>query len=95
MFLYYIITALGGAIIALTIYIAVYRLVYKGRANSIIEKATADAENIKQSKMLEAKEHFLQLKSDYDRKVNDKNNQLRHRENNIRSKETSLNQLSS
>ena len=43
MFLYYIITALGGAIIALTIYIAVYRLVYKGRANSIIEKATADA----------------------------------------------------
>ena len=95
MFLYYIITALGGAIIALTIYIAVYRLVYKGRANSIIEKATADAENIKQSKMLEAKEHFLQLKSDYDRKVNDKNNQLRDRENNIRSKETSLNQLSS
>ncbi len=93
--LYYIIAAIAGALLALAIYIAVNRAVNRGRADAIIEKATAEAENIKQTKMLEAKEHFFQLKSDYDRKANEKSNQLRDRENNIRMKETQLNQQSS
>ncbi len=94
MFLYYIIAAIVGAALALGIYIAVNRAVNKGRADAIIEKATVEAENIKQNKMLEAKEHFLQLKSDYDRKVNDRNNQLRDRENGIKNRENQLNQQS-
>lgn len=94
MFLYYIIAAVVGAALALGIYIAVNRAVNKGRADAIIEKATVEAENIKQNKMLEAKEHFLQLKSDYDRKVNDRNNQLRDRENGIKNRENQLNQQS-
>ncbi len=94
MFLYYILAAIAGAALALGIYIAVNRAVNKGRADALIEKATAEAENIKQSKMLEAKEHFLQLKSDYDRKVNDRNNQLRDRENGIKNRENQLNQQS-
>ncbi len=92
MFLYYILAAIAGAALALGIYIAVNRAVNKGHADALIEKATAEAENIKQSKMLEAKEHFLQLKSDYDRKVNDRNNQLRDRENGIKNRENQLNQ---
>lgn len=95
MFIYYIIAAVAGALLALAIYILVMRMVNKGRADAIIEKATSEAENIKQAKMLEAKEHFFQLKSDYDRKVNEKNNLLRDRENNIRNKETQLNQTQS
>ncbi len=94
MFLYYIIAAIVGAALALGIYIAVNRAVNKGRADAIIEKATVEAENIKQNKMIEAKEHFLQLKSDYDRKVNDRNNQLRDRENGIKNRENQLNQQS-
>lgn len=94
MFIFYIIAAIVGAGLALGIYIAVMRSVNKGRADVIIEKATAEAENIRQSKELEAKEKFSQLKSDYDRKVNEKNNLLRDRENNVRTKETQLNQLS-
>ena len=94
MFLYYILAAIAGAALALGIYIAVNRAVNKGHADALIEKATAEAENIKQSKMLEAKEHFLQLKSDYDRKVNDRNNQLRDRENGIKNRENQLNQQS-
>lgn len=95
MFIYYIIAAVAGAVLALAIYILVMRMVNKGRADAIIEKAAAEAENIRQAKMLESKEHFFQLKSDYDRKVNEKNNALRDRENNIRGKETQLNQLQS
>lgn len=94
MFLYYIIAAIVGAALALGIYIAVNRAVNKGRADAIIEKATVEAENIRQNKMIEAKEHFLQLKSDYDRKVNDRNNQLRDRENGIKNRENQLNQQS-
>ncbi len=94
-FLYYIIAAIVGAALALAIYIIVNRSVNHGRADAIIEKATVEAENIRQNKMLEAKEHFLQLKSDYDRKVNEKSSQLRDRENNIRSRETQLNQQAS
>ena len=95
MFLYYIIAAIAGAALALGIYIAVSCSVNKGRADAIIEKATVEAENVKQTKMLEAKEHFLQLKSDYDRKVNERNGQLKDRENGIRNKENQLNQQSS
>ena len=80
-FLYYIIAAIVGAALALAIYIIVNRSVNHGRADAIIEKATVEAENIRQNKMLEAKEHFLQLKSDYDRKVNERNSQLRDRVN--------------
>ena len=52
MFLYYIIAAIAGAALALGIYIAVSRSVNKGRADAIIEKATVEAENVKQTKML-------------------------------------------
>lgn len=90
-----IISAIVGAIIALAIYIAITKASSKGRANAIIEKASAEAENIKQQKMLQAKEKFLQLKSEHESYVNSKNNELRDRENNIKSREGQLNQQAS
>ena len=90
MVIYYILAAAAGAVLALAIYIIVSRLISKDRADVFLEKAVAEAETAKQQKMIEAKEHFLQLKSEHDRKVNEKNNQLRDRENNIRAKETQL-----
>ncbi|MCQ2172984.1 MAG: ribonuclease Y [Bacteroidales bacterium] len=95
MLLYYLIAAVAGAVIALAIYIAVTRATSKGRANAIIEKASLEAENIKQQKMLQAKEKFLQMKSDHENYVNNKNNELRERENNIKSREGQLNQQAS
>ena len=93
--MFYVIAALGGAIVALAIYIAVMRAISKGRANAIIEKAELEAENIKQQKILQAKEKFLQLKGEHEQKVNQKNNELRDRENNIKSREGQLNQQAS
>jgi len=90
-----ILSAIAGAIIALAIYIAVTKASSKGRANAIIEKASAEAENIKQQKILQAKEKFLQLKSEHENYVNNKNNELRDRENNIKSREGQLNQQAS
>ena len=95
MILFYILSAVAGAVLALAVYIVVSRSISKDRADVFLEKAKAEAETEKQKRVLEAKEHFIQLKSEYDRKVNEKNNQLRERENNIRGKETQLNQFQS
>ena len=85
--------ALGGAGIALAIYIAVVRSIGRSQASAIIAKAEAEAESIKQQKILQSKEKYLQLKSEYDQKVNKKNNELRDRENAIKNRENQLNQL--
>lgn len=91
----YLISALGGAVVALALYILVTRHNLKGKADEIILKAEQEAGNIKQQKALEAKEHFFQLKTEHEQRVNQKNNELRDRENNIRNKETQLNQQAS
>ena len=90
--LFYVIAAIAGAAIGIAIYIVVVRLVAKGHADAIIEKATAEAENIKQQKIFQAKEKFLQLKSEHEKFVNNKNSELKDRENNIKSREGQLNQ---
>ena len=47
--------ALGGAGIALAIYIAVVRSIGRSQASAIIAKAEAEAESIKQQKILQSK----------------------------------------
>ncbi len=88
--LFYIISAVAGAAVALAIYILASRASARSRGAAIIEKASIEAESIKQKKMLEAKEHFLQLKAENEQKFNDRNNSLRDRENNCRNKENQL-----
>jgi ribonucrease Y len=56
----------------------------------IIEEAKNKAESLKQSKMLEAKERYLQLKSDYEKEVNKRNQELSQSENRVKQKEQSL-----
>ena len=92
MILYIILAAVGGAIGALAVYILVTRFILKGKADAIIEKANVEAENIKQQKIFQAKEKFLQMKSEYEASVNSKNSELRDRENNIKTREGQLNQ---
>lgn len=92
MLIYYIIAAIAGAAIGVGVYIFVSRKVSAGKADAIIEKAKNEAENLKQQKILQAKEKFLQLKSEHEKDVNAKNSELRDRENNIKSREGQLNQ---
>ncbi len=95
MLLYYILTAIAGAALGVAAYILVTRRISKGRGDAIIEKAKTEAENIKQQKILQAKEKFIQLRSEHDKAVNSKNAELRDRENNIKSRETQLSQQAS
>lgn len=90
--LFCILSAVAGAAIALAIYLFIHNRMLNGRKEAIIEKAELDAENIKQKKMFEAKEKYLQLKGEHDKYVNEKNAQIRDGENRIKQKENSLNQ---
>ena len=92
MFVYYILSAFGGAVLSLAIYVATRRIILKGRRDEIIEKAELEAENIKKEKILQAKEKFLQLKSDHEKYVNQKNAEIKDTESRLKQKENTLNQ---
>jgi ribonuclease Y len=79
----------GGAVIAFI----VNNNMLKNKANSLIKDAEAQAEIHKKKKELEAKERFIQLKSEHEKDVNQRNiaviqneNRLKQIENNLKQK---------
>ncbi len=90
--LYYILTAVLAAVVAVATYMALHKYLLKGRKEAILEAAEMEAETIKKDKIYQAKEKFLQLKSEHEQYVNEKNAQIRETENKLKQKENSLNQ---
>src|SRR6476469_8128110 len=62
------------------------------QAQKIIADGQLQAENLKKEKLLEAKEKFVQLKSEHDREVLQKNRKIGESENRIKQKEVSATQ---
>ena len=62
------------------------------QAQKIIADGQLQAENLKKEKLLEAKEKFVQLKSDHERDVMQRNQKIVEGEGRIKQKEQSLNQ---
>ena len=93
--LLYILTAVLSAVAALWVYIIIKKNSLKGRKEAIIEKAELEGENIKKEKILQAKEKFLQLKSEHEEYINKKNAEIREIENRAKQKENTINQQSS
>ena len=62
------------------------------QAQRIVADAQMQAETIKKEKILEAKERFVQLKSEHDKEVLDKNRKIADIENRLKQKEVSINQ---
>ncbi|MCW3089138.1 MAG: rny [Ferruginibacter sp.] len=62
------------------------------QAQKIIADGQLQAENLKKEKLLEAKEKFVQLKSEHDREVLQRTQKFNESENRIKQKEVSLNQ---
>ena len=65
------------------------------QAKTIIKEAGLRAETIRKEKELEAKEKFVQMKSEHDKDVNDRNRKMSEAENRIRQKEQGINQKES
>jgi ribonuclease Y len=62
------------------------------QAKKVISDGQLQAENLKKEKLLEAKEKFVQLKSDYDRDVLQRSQKANEAENRIKQKEQSITQ---
>ncbi len=62
------------------------------QAQKLIADAQISAENLKKDKLLEAKEKYLQMKSEHDKEVLQRNQKLVDSENRIKQKEQALNQ---
>ncbi len=62
------------------------------QVQKIISDAQTQAETIKKEKILEAKERFVQLKSDHDKEVFEKNKKISDVENRLKQKDLTINQ---
>ena len=66
--------------------------VVKGKYNEMIETAKKEADVIKDKKMLEVKEKFINKKAELEKEVQARNQKLQQSENRLKQRETSLNQ---
>src|SRR4051794_28023428 len=62
------------------------------QSKRIISEGQLQAETLKKEKLLEAKERFVQLKSEHEREVMQRNQKITEAEGRVRQKEQSLNQ---
>ena len=71
---------------------AVFRYGINGKYNQLIESAKRDADVIKEKKLLEVKEKFLNKKSELEKEVQQRNQKIQQGENRLKQREISLNQ---
>ncbi|MEZ5106886.1 MAG: ribonuclease Y, partial [Draconibacterium sp.] len=79
---------LGGGALAYVI----WNKALTKKKNKIISEAQAEGEVIKKDKILQAKEKFLQLKSDHEKYIQEKNSEIIGMENRMKQKDSVLNQ---
>ncbi|MCX4292944.1 MULTISPECIES: ribonuclease Y [unclassified Prevotella] len=70
----------------------VFRYIIKGKYNEMIALAEKDAEVMKEKKLLEVKEKFLNKKSELEKEVQVRNQHIQQSENKLKQREISLNQ---
>jgi ribonuclease Y len=92
MFTTIIITAIVSAVVTLAIYLLVRNVILKKKKAQIIINAEKEGEDIKKEKIFQAKEKFLQLKSEHETFINERNAQVQQYENKVKQKELVLNQ---
>lgn len=70
----------------------IFRYVATGKYNDLLEKAKKDSEVIKEKKLLEVKEKFLNKKSELEKEVQQRNSRIQQSENKLKQRELALNQ---
>ncbi len=71
---------------------AVFRYVLKGQYQEMMDKAGKDAEVLKEKKLLEVKEKFLNKKSELEKEVQQRTQRIQQSENRLKQRELNLNQ---
>ena len=87
-----IIAIVVALILGVAVGYLVFRYVAKGKYNQMIDAANKEAEVIKEKKLLEVKEKFLNKKSELEKEVQQRNQHIQQNENRLKQREMSLNQ---
>ncbi len=87
-----IIYIIGSLIVGAIIGFVVFRFVLKSKYNQVIAEAHKDAAGIKEKKLLEVKEVFLNKKNELEKEVQQRNQKLLQSENKLKQRELNLNQ---
>lgn len=87
-----IVFSIVGVIIGAALAYFILNSALKSKKDGIIEEARKEGETLKEKKILQAKEKFLELKSQHDREVADRNNKLKQAEDRAKNRERELSQ---
>ena len=90
--LFVIFIAIAALVVGVAMGYFIFLKVVKGKAQQIIDTAQKDAEVIKEKKLLEVKEKFLNKKSELEKEVQQRNQHIQQSENRLKQREISLNQ---
>lgn len=85
-----IIAVVVGGIVGGIITATLLRKAVEKKSLHIVEEAEEKAEVLKKDKILQAKEKFLQLKSDHEKFVNERNSEIQKTEMRLKQKESSI-----
>jgi ribonuclease Y len=84
--------AIVGFVVGIALTYILNTISNKRKANQILAEATKSAEQIKNDKILQAKEKFFELKSKHEVVINQKNQKISNSENRIAEKEKKISQ---
>ena len=87
-----LVLALVGLVTGAIVTYLVNQAILRKRSTNIVKEAEAEAEVLKKDKILQAKEKFLQLKSEHEKYINEKNQRIQSSENTLKQREGSISQ---
>ena len=87
-----IIAIVVALIVGVAVGYMIFRYVVNGKYNQMVEAAAKEAEVLKEKKLLEVKEKFLNKKSELEKEVQQRNQHIQQNENRLKQREMSLNQ---
>ncbi|MBP5712894.1 MAG: ribonuclease Y [Prevotella sp.] len=87
-----LITAILALIIGGVVGYLIFRYVIKGKYNEMMSVAEKEAEVIKEKKLLEVRENFLNKKSELEKEAQQRNQRFQQNENKLKQREMTLNQ---
>lgn len=79
-------------VVGLVIGFGIFQFILSGKRNKMISEAERDAKTLKEKKLLEVKEEFLNKKAELEKEVQARNSKLLQVENKLKQREMSLNQ---
>lgn len=87
-----VITAVVALIVGGAIGYAIFRYIVKGKYNEMMQAAEKDANVVKEKKLLEVRETFINKKAELEKEVQHRTQRIQQNENRLKQREMSLNQ---